>query len=84
MESRALIRPDGTFTVGTHAERDGIPSGEFQVYISGADVQQLDNRGNAVFVLLIDEKYTLPQTSGIVYNSATSPSPFNITVSRPQ
>ena len=36
--SRGTIQPDGSYTVGTLKDTDGIPQGTYKVYITGAEV----------------------------------------------
>lgn len=73
MQSRGDIR-NGEYQVGTNADKDGLPPGEYQVYITNA----FDSSGTQ----LLDEKYTSAATSGITYKSGTSP--FDIKVERPK
>jgi len=80
-QSRGDIRPDGTYTVGTNAAKDGIPPGEYRVYITGVmEERGMGADGMPNYVSLIDEKYTSPETSGLTYTAGTSP--FNITLER--
>ena len=80
-QSRGDIRPDGTYTVGTNAAKDGIPPGEYRVYIAGVmEERGMGADGLPNYVSLINEKYTQPETSGLTYTSGTSP--FDITLER--
>ena len=36
--SRAKIQPDGSYTVGTLKETDGLPPGKYKIYVTGAEV----------------------------------------------
>ena len=80
-QSRGDIRPDGTYSVGTNAAKDGIPPGEYRVYITGVmEARGMGADGMTNYVSLIDEKYTRPETSGLTYTAGTSP--FDITLER--
>jgi hypothetical protein len=37
--ARGSIQSDGSYTVGSLTENDGLPDGEYQVYIEGAEVE---------------------------------------------
>ncbi|MDR0705454.1 MAG: hypothetical protein LBF88_10770 [Planctomycetaceae bacterium] len=84
--SSAIIQPDGTFTVGTTRENDGIPPGTYRVSITGA-VEPLDNP-EGIFPAptrpLIHSKLTNPETSGLTVTIDQSPQPYNIVVQPPE
>jgi hypothetical protein len=64
--ARGMINPDGTYTVGSLSESDGLPPGTYQVYISGAEKWLPGkNGGPSMRVLLIDFKYGSGDTSGL-------------------
>jgi len=80
-QSRGDIQSDGTYVVGTHSDKDGIPPGEYRVYIMGVTEERgVDSDGSPIYVSLIDEKYAQQETSGLTYTTGTSP--FNITLER--
>ncbi|MDR1959621.1 MAG: hypothetical protein LBQ54_11375 [Planctomycetaceae bacterium] len=83
--SRAPIQPDGTFTVGTAREKDGIPPGDYRVCLAGA-VEMLDNP-QGIFPPpsrpLIDRKWTTPETSGLSFTVEKSSQTYNIVVTPP-
>ncbi|MBA4190022.1 MAG: hypothetical protein C0467_18715 [Planctomycetaceae bacterium] len=65
--SWGAIQPDGTFVMGTHTPRDGVPVGTYRVYIVGA-IQQPS--GDQVLLdpkPLIHERFTNPATSGLTF-----------------
>lgn len=80
--ARATIRPDGSFSVGTNSETDGIAPGQYKVslIVTGEEAPSGDDYKPAES--LIDEKYTDPEQSGLTFDTATSPHPFNFSVDR--
>jgi hypothetical protein len=66
-----MIQSDGTFKMNMGK---GLPSGQYQVSLF--DVREND-------ILLLDEKYENPDTSGIIFEVKSSANePFKITVER--
>ena len=64
----APIESDGSYRAGTTNPGDGLPSGTYQVHITGAAKPgQLSARGAMLAPpeLLIDSKFTRPETSGL-------------------
>lgn len=92
--SRGTINKDGTFTVGSLNEKDGIPVGEYRVYIVGAmesrEDQSKKKTGPEGMVMaapmsityLLDRKYEQASTSGLTFTVDGSKKPFNISVDR--
>jgi len=82
--AQAGIREDGTYTVGSIKETDGMPKGEYQVYLV---VEQLTTReaggqSENVYTSLIDPRHTNPETSGLTFTADGKTRTFNITVDR--
>lgn len=68
--SWGLIRPDGSFVLGTADVDDGVPTGSYQVYIANAVTDPPPNfAGNFISRPLIDPKYMDPETSGLTYET---------------
>jgi hypothetical protein len=67
--AQAGIRKDGTYTVGSIKETDGMPRGEYQVYLVVEEVRSSVRGGQSqnTYTSLIDPKYTNPETSGLVF-----------------
>jgi len=94
--ARAIIQPDGTYTVGSLKEADGLPPGTYAIAVvhtmegSGAlasMVEQtvLDSRGLARTIAetpLIDPKYNNKETSGLSVTVDKSTKVFNFEVDR--
>ena len=63
------LQSDGTYVIGSMSEADGLPPGEYQVYVSGAEkvlVPGNEEKGTpAIMESLIDLKYTAADTSGL-------------------
>ena len=59
-QSRGEILPDGTYEVGSVTARDGIPPGEYSVFVIS------ERRGDSGRLPLVAPKYSSGTTSGIV------------------
>ncbi|MDR1385343.1 MAG: hypothetical protein LBJ67_16060 [Planctomycetaceae bacterium] len=65
-EARGTLKPDGTYTVGSISDKDGLPKGKYNVYIFGAQKPNGKTKdGMDIMVPLIDEKYLSSKTSGV-------------------
>jgi hypothetical protein len=71
--ARGEIGKDGKYVVGTLRQRDGIPRGTYNVYVSGTEI------GSG---FLIDKKYANPQTSGLQFTVDGKNKIFDFTVER--
>ena len=79
------IKPDGTYTVGSLDLDDGIPPGEYKVYIAGADdvtYKDLGDRKVEVRKSLIDTKYRSSEDSGLTFTVDGTTKRFDIQVDR--
>jgi hypothetical protein len=90
--SQGEIQSDGTFTLGTGKPNNGIPSGHYNVYISGAfQYEATPERKNEFEPLsepkstpLIEQKFMSPYTSGLSCDVTKGMKlPFNIVVEYP-
>jgi len=82
VQSRGNIQSDGTYTVGTISEKDGLPPGEYQVYLANVfEEKGVDSAGVPIVVSLVAEKYTQAETSGLIYKTGAAKT-FDITVER--
>jgi hypothetical protein len=81
-EARGILKPDGTYVVGSISDKDGLPKGKYNVYIFGAQKPsgKTEDGMNVKMVSLIDEKYLSPETSGITVDIPVSGGKFDITV----
>jgi hypothetical protein len=65
-----LIRPDGTFQMGTHTTDDGVPPGTHRVYIANAQTFPPPGQGDRPFTPqpLIHDRFTDPRRSGLTFD----------------
>ena len=91
--ARATIQPDGTYTVGTMKDSDGLPPGTYSIAIVNAvavkrsitDQPMIGPRGLGQTVpeqLLIDPKYKNKETSGLSVTVDQSGKVFDFEVDR--
>lgn len=62
------LRQDGTYSLGSFKENDGLPPGRYQVYLSGfqqVDQTRKEKSGAPILVSDIDLKFERPETSGL-------------------
>jgi hypothetical protein len=78
-EARGDLRADGTYDLGSLYEKDGLPSGKYQVSVRNA----FSGSGPDA-VPLIDEKYVSGTTSGITFDVTTKTRRFDFVVERPK
>ena len=83
-EARGTIEEDGTYRVSSVSDKDGIPPGEYKVYILGAE----KNTGQMAGMYeqmeqLIDEKYASKGTSGLSVKIDKSTKTYDFQVDRP-
>ncbi len=79
------LKKDGTYTVGSLDLDDGIPPGDYKVYIAGADditYRNVGDRKVEVRKSLIDPKYRSSEESGLTFTVDGSTRTFNIEVDR--
>ena len=82
MASRSSVKGDGTFTLTSEKQNDGIPPGTYKVYFTGA----LKTEGNSLapkIIQLLDPKYNSAATSDITITiDKSTKSPLEIKVDR--
>ena len=68
-QSRGIIKSDGTYTLSSTGNNDGIPKGEYAVYLIGVEKDTQIVRSDGSYItrseLLISEKFTSPETSDL-------------------
>ena len=89
IRSLGPIMPDGTFTVSTSGDADGLPKGQtFKVSVVAEETKEiLDASGEYIGTQrtpLIDPKYGNPATSGLTFTSDGKVKNFKITVNKAQ
>lgn len=83
--SRAKVFPDGTYTVSSTGDRDGLPPGKYEVYLLGVDEPPFkDKMGREIpsGISLIEPKYRSASTAGISFTADGSATKFDFTVDR--
>lgn len=78
-----LVRPDGTFTLGTNTPDDGVPAGTYNVYLENTDTfPPAGSTENFTPQPLVHSKYGDPKTSGLTLEVPVKVQP-DLTVERP-
>jgi len=68
-QSSGTIEENGSYRMGSIGEKDGVPPGEYMVFVTGVGRME-----GMTLLALCEEKYLNPQTSGL---SITVPVPGN-------
>jgi hypothetical protein len=76
------LQKDGSFSVGTRRDGDGIPRGKYRVAVEYAFVTTPD--GQPTEELLIAKKHANTKTSGLEYDIQKRTTDINITVEKPE
>ena len=83
--ARGMIKENGTYTMGSFSETDGLPPGTYQVYVDGARKglgKRHEDDDDEQYQELIDRKHTRPDTSGLTFVVDGKTKEFNISVDR--
>lgn len=87
-QARGDIKPDGTYTIGSLHEADGLPPDTYRVYVVGATVHnpsvQPGPNTPPVMLPLIESKFETGLTSGLTVNVDASTKNFDFSVDRNQ
>jgi hypothetical protein len=79
--ARGIIKPDGTYTVGSVSANDGLPQGKYRVFIT--DAEKIVGAGDGKMgtaVPLVDTKFTNGNTSGLTCEVPVAGGKFNFQV----
>jgi hypothetical protein len=82
VSARGLVQKDGTFTMGTHAEGDGVLPGKYRVMVTpppffkGRDREKVAPR-------LLDDRYRTFATSGLEITVTGPMTDYTVTVDKP-
>ncbi|MDR0611076.1 MAG: hypothetical protein LBG58_13270 [Planctomycetaceae bacterium] len=79
--ARGPIDKNGNYVVGSNRAKDGLPAGEYKVYIINTEIFYPPDSGKPLYERVIHPKYENPETSGFVLNVKSS-QVFNIEVER--
>jgi hypothetical protein len=77
--ARGPIDKNGNYVVGSNRAKDGLPAGEYKVYITNTEIFYPLDSGKPLYERVIHPKYEKPETSGLVLNVKSSQT-FNIEV----
>jgi len=80
--ARGKINPDGTFQIGSLQSGDGVPLGTYKVFISGATAESGENEMGAVYLPLIEEKFTRKDMTPLTITVDRTTKKFDIEVTR--
>lgn len=83
--SRGTTNEKGEYTVTSMKPGDGIPRGEYKVYIGGAEIIEtkfIDGTEHTTSISLIDGKYRSPETSGLTFTADGKTRRFDIKLDR--
>jgi hypothetical protein len=85
---RGQISPNGTYAMGTKQADDGIPKGEYTVYLLGTDVQagfhpaEAGHTPEPMYVSIVDPKFLSASTSGLTAKIDGNTQDLNFQVGR--
>lgn len=83
IQANGTIQKDGRYVLGSLAKSDGLPKGTYRVFIGNAYLEKNESRdGFSVPILLIDSKYTDPETSSLEIVVDGSQQTFDFVVDR--
>ena len=84
--SQGEIRANGTYTVFTLGKNDGMPRGDYVVYLTNTDKVEPrfrpDGTADRHVTPLVHSKYRDPGTSGLTFKADGKTKKFDITVDR--
>ena len=93
--SRAKIQTDGSYTVGTLKDTDGLPPGTYKVYVTGAEIAlppkgpaQLDLMGQPIqqmgsFQKLVATKFTTESSTPLTCEVPVKGNQYDVIVEKP-
>ena len=93
--SRAKIQSDGSYTVGTLKETDGLPPGKYKVYVTGAEIAtppqgpaRKDAMGQLIpqmggFKKLVATKYTTEASTPLTCEVPAQGNRYDVIVEKP-
>jgi len=82
--SKGEIQPDGSYKMSSERENDGIPPGEYKVYVTGIlePPQVIPGAMPSMPASLCDPKYENPETSGLTCKIPAPGNRFDIKIER--
>ncbi|MDR0705994.1 MAG: hypothetical protein LBF88_13560 [Planctomycetaceae bacterium] len=77
-QATAAIQPDGNYVAGSFSAKDGLPAGNYAVWLFGVtEILQGEAERS-----LIDSKYESAETSGLTVNVDASTKTYNLKLDR--
>lgn len=82
-QAQGAIKPDGSYTVGTLKKDDGLPPGDYTVYVTGV-MEESGNMagGTPQYRSLVDKKYESAKTSELKVSIPAQSHRFDIKLER--
>jgi hypothetical protein len=81
-QARGEIEKNGSYVLATLRENDGLPSGNYRVYVNSAYRYETQENAPTIEIRLITDKFTSPETSGLVFQVDRSTKKFDFQVDR--
>lgn len=82
-QARGDIKENGKYVIGSFSEKDGLPPGNYQIFISNAEIyEKTGGESQGKTIPLIDGKYNRPETSEMTLNVDGSVKRFDFKVDR--
>lgn len=80
--AKGYVKKDGTYTIGSTSEADGLPPGVYHVYLSSSSRSETAPDGSTKDIPLVDSKYTDYRTSGLTVEVTAKTKTFDFKVDR--
>lgn len=84
--AQGAIREDGSYVVGTDRLDDGLPYGEYEVYVIGTDHIEFKNDRKGAkrehHTPMVDPKYSKAETSGLRFTADGKTKRFDLQLDR--
>jgi hypothetical protein len=81
-QARGEIGQNGSYVLATLRENDGLPPGNYRVYVNSAYRYETRENAPTTEIRLITDKYTSPETSGLMFKVDHVTKKFDFQVDR--
>ncbi|MDR1268779.1 MAG: carboxypeptidase-like regulatory domain-containing protein [Planctomycetaceae bacterium] len=81
-QARGEIEKNGSYVLATFKENDGLPPGNYRVYVNSAYRYETRENAPTAEIRLVTDKFTSPETSGLVFKVDSSTRNFDFQVDR--
>ena len=75
------VKPDGTYVIGSLSETDGLPHGNYRIFITDTAKEVVRNGAPAI-EYAVAQKFTQGSTSGLTFEVTSSTKTFDFSVDR--